>query len=118
MGDVGLDRVQGASRTAIGIVNTDGSEQSVGSVTKHLQITGIRHVTVVVDPFRPHLGVHQAQRTPAMSRAIPRCRSILLVQALLDRSQRSAGANVVLPQNLLDRDEVVVPKSLELADGA
>ncbi len=118
--DMRLDRVHGATRAPIGIIHTDRAPQHIGRIAKHLHVARIGHVAVVINPLRPDLGFHQPQSGGSIIGGNPRPRSgrMLLIQALFERPQSSASADVVLPQDLLDGHEIVIPKPLQLADGA
>jgi len=60
-----FDRIQSTPGLAIRIIHTNRAEQRIGCVPKHLQIAGVGHVAVVVDPLRPDLRFDEPQRLPS-----------------------------------------------------
>src|SRR5580658_10495580 len=121
--EVCFDAVQRAPGLAVGSIDADIPENRIGRIAKYLQITRIGHVSVVVDPLRPHLGLEQPQRLTtfrARGSRIPRGVEALtcgggggFIQALLERAQGSARADVEVLQHMLDSDQVVVPQTIE-----
>ena len=113
-----FDGVHRPSGSAVPVIDARVPEERVGGIAEHLQVARIGHVTVVVDPLGPHVGLQQSQRLLGGGDTRAGAGSRGFVQTFLERPQGGAGADVVGLQHLLDRDQVVVPQSLQLADRA
>ncbi len=111
-----LDGVVHAPGRAVGLVDSDPAIEHIHGVAEHLAVAEIRHVAVVVDPIRPHHGIQQTQRLARLRRLRRVGYRGLPIEALFERPQGAAGADVVLTKHLLDRDQVIVQQALQLAD--
>src|SRR5450755_4580813 len=59
--DMRIDRVQHAAARTVSRIDAYPSVERLGRLTEHLQITIVRHMAVVIDPFGAHASVDPRQ---------------------------------------------------------
>src|ERR1700730_4603659 len=68
MFDVILDGVVHASGFAVSLIHSDPAEKHIHRITEYLAVTEVRHMTVIIHPFRSYHTVQHSERLTRLDR--------------------------------------------------